>query len=501
MLDEGIRQLGTAWRHYQHQNDTFENSEFKYSYQNTFHRGYILGDINSIASAPPEWPRIKVGAINLAASPALKVTSAQGNSHPYSVTILGKAFSTDRKLNNQTEIAHDLLNSLQSKGIAGIDERIEELGGRFVLVCQDEKTCRIFVDPMASLSAYYTKKDGRLVVSSHSALVAEAVDNLSSEEKSWIMQHPDYESGGGKYLPGLIFPHDTCLTIFANHCLNVCLKDYSRKQVRVYPRKQLSQLSIEEATDIFINETRFQLESWLKDTKPTYLALTAGRDSRALLTVGLDLLQDYGVTCMTYHFFEKNNPFTLKDLKKANQLAEKSRLPFKLVDIPPALTGKSMAKLYNTTFPTWARFPTLASAFYHQLAADSNLIIGIGGGIGTGFFRKREGATIDARTLAKKFSNSKVQNDPKLIATMQDYIELTEFSESAINGFNFYDVFHWEHRLSKWASIGYSEYDLSTSTALPMNSRRMIEAMLSVPESDQFSKAIYEALATRSKIY
>ena len=83
---------------------------------------------------------------------------------------------------------------------------------------------------------------------------------------------------------------------------------------------------------------------------------------------------------------------------------------------------------------------------------------------------------------------------------MADYAEFTEFSEDKIKGFNFYDLFHWEHRLSKWASIGYSEYDLSVSTALPMNSRRMIEAMLSVSEAHQFDKSIYEEIQRRSTI-
>lgn len=499
-MNEGIRQLGAAWRRYQKRYTDLITPEAKYSYANNFHRGYLFGDLDAVAAAPEEWPRERLGSLAFASSPALEKVSVSDEQTSCSVLLLGNAFSSEAGLNTSGSVARYILRTLARKGLNGVDSRIEELGGRFVLVCRDEENCRIFVDPMASLTAYYAKTDERLAVSSHSALIAAAVGEYDSAEKSWVMQHPGYVSGGGKYLPGLVFPHDVCLTVFANHSLDVSLKNYSKSQRRVYPRVSLPALSVEEATDVFIDETRFHLESWLKRSGQTYLALTAGRDSRALLSVGLDLLQDYEATCMTYHFFEKNNSSTFKDLQKANQLAEMSNLPFKIVNIPTALTGKGMAKLYNTTFPTWARFPTLTSAFYHQLVADANLVIGIGGGIGTGFFRKREDDSITPEVLARKFSNSDIQYDSKMLKLMADYAKFTEFSEDKIKGFNFYDLFHWEHRLSKWASIGYSEYDLSVSTALPMNSRRMIEAMLSVSEAHQFDKSIYEEIQRRSTI-
>lgn len=495
-----MRQLGAAWRSYQKKYSDSITPKAKYSYANRFHRGYLFGDLDAVAAAPEEWPRERLGSLALACSPALERVSVSDEQTGCRVLLLGTAISSEADLDNSRGVAGDVLRTLSRKGLNGVDSRIEELGGRFVLICRDEENCRIFVDPMASLTAYYAKTDKRLAVSSHSALIAAAVGEYDSDEKAWVMQHPDYVSGGGKYLPGLVFPHDVCLTVFANHSLDISLRNFRKSQRRVYPRAGLPNLSVDEATDVFIDETRFHLESWLKQSKQSYLALTAGRDSRALLSVGLDLLQDYDATCMTYHFFEKNNTSTFKDLLKANQLAEMANLTFKIVNIPTALTGKGMGKLYNTTFPTWARFPTLASAFYHQLVADANLVIGIGGGIGTGFFRKRESKSITPEVLARKFSNSDIQYDPKMLKLMADYAEFTEFSEDKIKGFNFYDLFHWEHRLSKWASIGYSEYDLSVSTALPMNSRRMIEAMLSVPEAHQFDKSIYEEIQMRSTV-
>lgn len=342
---------------------------------------------------------------------------------------------------------------------------------------------------------------GEVYLSSHAVLIAHALGDHESTLKTWIMSHKDYVSPGGKALPALVTPFDCAREVFANCYLSVVDSEVSHR--RFFPREPLGRLSVEEACEIFIEEVRFNVRAWLAVTDRSYFALTAGLDSRAVFASSLDLLQESenDVTAMTYHFFERGNKNTVEDLFKANELALNAGINFKIVDVIQLEPGTPMANLYRETFPTWARFPSLCTSFYTQLSHDSSLFIGIGGEIGTVFYAQRDQDQITPEILAKKYAYSAVSDDPRLVGMFEEYIDYVEFHQSKLFNYDFYDLFYWEHRMSKWAAIGYAEYDLSTTVALPMNSRKLIQAMLSLDLEDRKKKAIYREIERISFVF
>lgn len=107
---------------------------------------------------------------------------------------------------------------------------------------------------------------------------------------------------------------------------------------------------------------------------------------------------------------------------------------------------------------------------------------------------------MSARLLARKYTYSTFQKDPRLIEMFETYLEYTQLSDATGLGYDFYDLFYWEHRLSKWAALGYAEYELVTSVGLPMNSRAFFRAMLALPYELRTSKTFYRRIAEESGV-
>ncbi|WP_206448785.1 hypothetical protein [Agrococcus sp. KRD186] len=488
------RELSEAWAAYNRAHTASKPASVTAGYRNFYARGYLLSKGAAAVSVPESWLSVRIGTWTLSHDPNLPMILERGADQRSAVLILGHAFDSSSQSASSPETAQSLLPVLAgAEDWSGFDREVAWVGGRYVIVGFSGDDVRVHVDPMASLSCFWAADAAGIHISSHAVLVAKSIGDEASSKKSWIMGHPDYVSPGGKSLPGLIHPFDAVDLVFANCALAISHGEVRHQ--RFFPFEDLPELSVDEAATIFIEELRYQVECWLPAQTASYFALTAGRDARSILLSAMDLLQREGTVALTYHFFARATESTLVDLKRANQLATLAQLRFAVVDLSAPLTGGTpMANLYNTTFPSWARFPTLAQAFYEQLPIDSTMLWGLGGEIGTGFYQEREQDQISPEVLARKYSPSGVCKDPMLIASMAEYIEYTQFTAERIANYDFYDLFYWEHRLSKWAAAGYSEYDLSTSVALPMNSRRLLCAMLSLPWKERRDKAIYDQI-------
>lgn len=493
--------LQQAWNRYANRHRRSATVADKYKYENVLAKGFFLTNGTIGDFVPATWARLTLErGYQLAVAPDLVYSYI---SEPGCATlVLGHAFhknSGSVTTTDTTALLHGKLT--QNRSFDSFEKMVLDMSGRFLAIAIISNELRVYTDPMASRSCFWGQA-GRwkktTYLASHSALIAHATGNTEVTQNRWIMRHPDYSSPGGKTLPALIAPHDCATEVFGNCYLSV--QGSKVTHTRYFPKYALEPMSLEEATDVFIDEIRFNTAAWLNVADHSYLTLTAGQDSRAVLSASLDLFNEKSndVTLTTYHFFKTGAETTAKDLLKANQLALDAGLRFKVVDI--GTVAKEAGPLYNATFPAWARFPTLTSAFYHQLQADSSLFIGVGGGIGTAFFTKREQNTITPEWLARKYTPSKVHSDPELIRHFQDYINYTQFTDDRLHGYDLHDLFHWEHRLTKWAGASYSKYDLAATVALPFNSRRLILAMLSLPYKQRTGRAIYAEVVKRSGI-
>ena len=80
---------------------------------------------------------------------------------------------------------------------------------------------------------------------------------------------------------------------------------------------------------------------------------------------------------------------------------------------------------------------------------------------------------------------------------MQEYRDVTAFDPAVFIDRDWHDMFYWEHRNSKWASLWYSEVDMTGFAIVPYNDRKLIEMMLSLPLEHRLSRTLQTHMIKR----
>ncbi|WAC66780.1 hypothetical protein OVA14_03125 [Agrococcus sp. SL85] len=466
-----------------------------WGYTNPFAKGWLL---TRGSAEPPvdRWASTSVGPWRLLLDPELELRRADAGD--VTVVILGQAFD-DRGPQGRDRIARRLLRAATlpdaSRSRQQVDEAVVWLSGRFVVIVRHGERLDVHGDPLASRSVYWHRGPDGVQLGSHSALLAEAVGGLPSAQARWALLHPDHAAPFGRWLPGLITEHDGVGQLFANGALAV--DGASVEHRRCFPLSDRVELPVADAAEAFRAELAQQVRNWASIAPTTVLALTAGVDSRAVLEAGLIDLRRARALALTYHPFHQPAKSTRSDLEVASRLAAAAGLRHLTLDVRPLSADGPMHRLHARTFPVWRRYAALAGALYVGAPARAATIFGVGGAIVTGMTKERSDRTLSPGLLARKFAGSAFGDDPVLHEAMAAWMARTGFSEPAMRGHDFYDLFHWEHRMSKWAATGYAEYDLATIPAPVLSSRRLLLAALAVPEQARFDGAIYRAIGAR----
>jgi hypothetical protein len=331
-------------------------------------------------------------------------------------------------------------------------------------------------------------------VASHTALLSNYAGGLTFREKRWALTHPDYADDFGRWMPGLITAHDHVRQVSANCRLTIAASEAAHR--RFFPPRgyHRTEQPADAAFPIFRDELRQQVANWCDTHREVSLPLTSGRDSRAILAAGILELQDAGALTFTYHPFHVPQKSTHTDVDIAGRISAAAGLPHLVIDVRNIRRGSPMDSLYNATFPSYRRYANLAAALYVNIPAKAATLFGVGGGIITGMYRNTDEQTLSAPLLARKYANSKFGDSPELHRRLEQWFAYTEFDTERLGGHSIYDLFHWEHRMSKWGAEGYLEYDLATVPAPVLNSRRLLLTALSLPEVDRKAKRLYELL-------
>lgn len=467
-----------------------------WGYKNAFAKGFLVSRDAEAPSPREDWERIAIGRWHALVDPELEHRSAA--SPNAQVLVLGQAFD-DGGAPTRDGVAERILRAAQADGgvatqTSAMDAVLTWLSGRYVVLVARGERMDVYTDPLAARSVYWHAGASGPALASHTELLARLAGGLPSERLRWIVQNPDYRSPAGRWLPGFITPHDGVGQIYANGRLTI--EGDAVTHERFFPREDREEVSIAEAGERFRDELRAQVRNWISVAPVTVLSLTAGRDSRAVLQAGLVELQRANALTMTYHPFHVASKSTYEDFHAAARLSAAAGLPHLGIDVAAMKPTSQMATLYRTTFPTWQRYANLANALYLHSPARASTIFGIGGAIITGMWKDTTDRNLTPQLLARKYTDSEFANDPDLHRELEQWMAFTDFSVERLRGYDFYDFFHWEHRMTKWAGSGYSEYDLATIPAPVLSSRRLLVAALSLPKEQRVDAAVYRYIAT-----
>src|SRR5699024_8708250 len=166
-----------------------------------------------------------------------------------------------------------------------VDEVVAWLSGRYVVLVRRSGDLDVYGDPMATRSVYWHRGPAGAALASHTAILAELAGGLRAARMNWVLGHADYASPFGRWLPGLITPHDDVGQVYANGRL--IIEDDRVRHERFFPMAQRCELPTAQAGEIFRVELQQQIRNWISVAPLTVLALTAGRDSQAVLEAGL----------------------------------------------------------------------------------------------------------------------------------------------------------------------------------------------------------------------
>lgn len=407
------------------------------------------------------------------------------------ILVIGNIYDIEDQISNE-EVIENIENHL-NKSLAECIKYITYLAGRFLVFIESEGKLLILPDSHCTMACYWSESE-KNVFTSHLQLLKDHLDFEKNEVLSEIMNHIDYISPGGKYFPAKLTPLKNVYPLIAN-----CLLKYDPQgktiHERYYPHMPLQKKYHGLSQDDIYLRFKQYLINYLKLTykkNNTYISLTNGLDSRAVLSALI--LAGIELESFTYARFGENSQTFERDLLGAARLSATAGIPHFILSLPKLDYKNTFYKLYSKTFSLHARFPSLTQAYYEQLPIGANVLVSTISETGTIFYQVRDEKEISEIELSKKWSYSKINNHEIIHEEFNKYIEYTNFKKESIFDYNFYDLFYWEHRNSKWGNLWYQECDLSHNVILPFNCRLINELMLILPFEKRKSKYLLNRL-------
>lgn len=464
-----------------------------------FGRGYLLARGEKPHFVPRGWEHLSICGLDLWHDRRLPVEICASKDFDGAVVLIGTAIDSDLRSNDQAAICRCLMEAASGDSdFRALDEYVTWLGGRYVMCMVSGDMLRIYGDATASRSCFWSVTERGFFASSHSTLTARAINATATDRSRSFLNHPDYESPAGKWLPGAMAPHDAVSMLTANCVLKV--DSIEAEHSRFFPPEgYLPQKRDAYETACQVEEElNRQLELGVDNERPFYFGLTGGWDSRVFLEATLDRLNALNAVAFTYHSFDKNPTHSRNDMITASRLAVESDLRFLVIDLKSSEKSSRFRNAYTQTFTGWARFPLLAESFHNDFDQDGQVAILLGPEVGTVFYRERDPSLLNARGLAAKFTQSSFSENTDLVRYLDSYIEYTQLDMSEQAAFHPFDLFYWESRLSSWAAGGYAEYEMAVDVILPFNTRRILVPMLEQEFKDRLRKRVYEILLDKS---
>jgi hypothetical protein len=227
--------------------------------------------------APPGWKVESHGSWILAYAPDLPCVSIVGGAGELVGWILGYAITSDGKLAQATLRLKVNISSLESD----IEEFVDSLGGRYLVILFAGPTPRVYPDPFAMLAAVYAPEEK--ILASTSGLIPRSA--ATPFQLSWISAL-DIPYRSAMYPLGLT-PRRGIERLLPNHFLDIG----SWVQIRRWPRGALPAVHDTSAAEKRIAELAKRAIRAIAEVYPIQSPLTAGRDSRVLLACAREVIE------------------------------------------------------------------------------------------------------------------------------------------------------------------------------------------------------------------
>lgn len=403
------------------------------------------------------WKQSTIGEYNLYTHPKLETCQFAENN--VELLLIGYFFDYEKPEATNLDILRDLVNEAFEPYIRHLDKYT----GQFVLLRKDETSFTLISDAGAQREVYYNAEVS--VLASQPKLMQLVDKGIPHSNK---LADDFYKSA--KFNKYRIYIGDTTQYNNIKHLKPNHYIDLSASNViRFFPYKQKEENSFEFVVDESIKRITGFMNSMAKRYENVALPVTAGYDSRLLFAASQK------IKCRYYIFRHR----------KLNDHHYDIYVPKKIFKHYPDYRFEEI--IYDET-------PDEKSIKLHESSIDfprtQNTAL-IFNGFGKNFSEYIVPDTIMSELARNRYGNFKKLNADDLSYlnhyyrnefVTDEYQKWLNDSQDIIlaNGYHIPDLFYWEEVMGNWAAKSKTEYGLATEFFSLLNSRELIDLMMSV---------------------
>lgn len=445
-----------------------------------FVRGYYLTDRNAPALGT-HWKAVPLGEYTLGWDQ--RTPSATATTGDHTVHLIGRAFHLELNTMALDVIVGQLVRAV-AHGRDTYDRVLYQLSGRYVVIDQSSEGTRIQTDAVGMRAGYYSKTGG--TVSSHAGLTAKIIGDDSPSPfgaKDW------FRTAKAPSHPGRATEYANVFALTPNTELEV--GSVGVRRVGPFPRGE--DRPAREVAEELVPLMQAQLHALVKEGRPL-MSLTAGMDSRTSLALSYPVRHD--ITYFSYVAYRDGKPSPSEpDMLAAKQMCEDFGLDFRTVLVTGMLTSGPLSDVIRGNSRR-LHSPSVAAEYRKQLPPDSVHIRSNIYETGQAFFRNASSKPLpdlDAVEFAKRVVRVRQHETFDAgVEAFEDWLATTGFFE--LQGYDPYDIYYWELRMGRWLPAHVTESDVAHDTFTVVNSRRILELLLSVSLADRSAGKVFDLI-------
>lgn len=488
-----------------------------------FGHGYLVRDGATTTQVPAlvdGWPTRNLGRWVYHLHPRTRFTvSTRSEREDVRVVAIGHPVDVDAGTRDTQAIVDDLAATLRTSGSEAAIRKAAYLGGRWTVVLHQPAAAgagspprpgdhggerfTVIPDLQASQPIYYSSRGG-FAFGSAPGLTAAALDlPVDAQASTTFARARELRRTGVVYFPGLITSYEDVLPVvpdclISGSVLSATAGHTTVEHRRFWPFTDRIERTDTEAVAAEFSARMREHSRLLSGFGRVALSLTSGLDCRVALA---NHLPDVGEDTFAFTYLNPRsatNAAAMGDVFGANAIASRLGLQHLTLRWRQPKPDSVFEEIYRRTYPNEPGSTGAAHAMWADLPRDIVQLQSIGGEIGTVFSRMRNSDPISPRKLSILWLGEKYGNRAEFDPIFDAYLQYTQFEEPRMLGYDHHDLNYWEHRMGKWASRKFQESDFSHRLLMPYNERGIQELMLSLPEEQRISKALYSAVLART---
>lgn len=443
-------------------------------------RGYFLTD-GDAPELGDHWATVRLGNYTLGWDQ--RTPSANATIGDRKVFLIGRTFHLVLNTGSLEQIV-DQLARARARSRDAYDRELYELSGRYIVIDHGPDGTRLQTDAVGMRSAYYSKAGG--TVTSHAGLTAQIIGDDSPSAfgaKDW------FRATKAPSHPGRATEYASVQVVTPSTELDVATNDLRR----VGPTPRGADRPVHEVAAELVPLLQAQIGALVEEGRPL-VSLTAGLDSRTTLALSYPFRKEMIYFSHVTYRGDQPSP-SEPDMLLARQICEDYDLDYRVVTITGMLTSGPLNSVIRGNSRR-IHAPSIAAEYRDQLPPDSIHLRSNIYEIGRSFFRNaasKELPELTAEEFAKRIIRVRDHESFQAgVEAFDDWLAATKFSD--VEGYDPYDLYYWELRMSRWLPAHITESDIAHDTYTVVNSRRILELFLSVSLEDRLSAKLFDVI-------